>query len=105
MQTSNHCRAGVRSKALCSREFESRVYSLEIKFSLDQRSKRKIIIRWSRAEVLNRGYKAGGIYEMRRQNNGYFKLFAKNLFLMLLEIKNHFPKPFLTSAFLNNFLS
>ena len=40
---------------------------------------------------------------MRRQNNGYFKLFSKNLFSMLLEIRKHFPKPFLTSAFLNDF--
>ena len=44
-------------------------------------------------------------YEMRRQINGYFKLFAKNLFSMLFEIRKHFPKPFLTSAFLNDFLS
>ena len=44
-------------------------------------------------------------YEMRRQNNGYFKLFAKNLFSMLFEIRKHFSKPFLTSAFLNDFLS
>ena len=44
-------------------------------------------------------------YEMRRQNNGYFKLFAKNLFSVLFEIRKHFPKPFLTSAFLNDFLS
>ena len=42
-------------------------------------------------------------YEMRRQNNDYFKLFAKNLFSLLFEIRNHFPKPFLTSAFLNDF--
>ena len=42
---------------------------------------------------------------MRRQNNGYFKLFAKNLFLVLFEIGKRFPKPFLTSAFLNDFLS
>ena len=40
---------------------------------------------------------------MRRQNNAYFKLFAKNLLLMLFEIRKHFPKPFLTSAFLNDF--
>ena len=40
---------------------------------------------------------------MRRQNNGYFKLFAKNLFSMLFEIRKHFLKPFLTSAFLNDF--
>ena len=53
----------------------------------------------ARSGVLNRGY------EMRHQSNGYFKLFAKNLFSMLFEIKKHFPKPFLTSAFLNNFLS
>ena len=33
-------------------------------------------------------------YEMRRQNKGYFKLFAKNVFLMLFEIRKHFPKPF-----------
>ena len=39
---------------------------------------------------------------MRRQNNDHFELFAKNLFSMLFEIK-HFPKPFLTSAFLNDF--
>ena len=67
----------------------------------------------TRAGVLNWGYlypfgvrstKAGG-YEMRRQNNGYFKLFAKNLFSMLFEIRKHFPKPFLTTTFLNNFLS
>ena len=44
-------------------------------------------------------------YEMRRQNNGYFKLLAKNLFSILFEIRKHFPKPFLTSAFLNDFLS
>ena len=44
-------------------------------------------------------------YLMRRQNNGYFKLFAKSLFSMLFEIRKHFPKPFLTSAFLNDFLS
>ena len=42
-------------------------------------------------------------YEIRRQNNGYFKLFAKNLFSMLFEIRKHFPNPFLTSAFLNDF--
>ena len=40
---------------------------------------------------------------MRHQNNGYFKLFAKNLFSMLFEIRKHFPKPFLTFAFLNDF--
>ena len=40
---------------------------------------------------------------MRRQNNGCFKLFAKKLFSMLFKIRNHFPKPFLTSAFLNDF--
>ena len=40
---------------------------------------------------------------MRRQNNGYFKLFAKNLFSILFEIRKHFLKSFLTSAFLNNF--
>ena len=42
---------------------------------------------------------------MRHQNNGYFKLFVKNIFLMLFEIEKHFPTPFLTSAFLNDFLS
>ena len=40
---------------------------------------------------------------MRCQNNGYFKLFAKNLFSMLFEIRKHFLRPFLTSAFLNDF--
>ena len=40
---------------------------------------------------------------MRRQNNGYFKLFAKNLFSMLFVIRKHFSKPFSTSAFLNHF--
>ena len=40
---------------------------------------------------------------MRRQSNGYFKLFAKNLFSVLFEIGKHFPKPFLISAFLNDF--
>ena len=44
-------------------------------------------------------------YELRRQNNGYFKLFAKNLFSMLFEIRKLFSKPFLTSLFLNDFLS
>ena len=44
-------------------------------------------------------------YEMRRQNNGYFKLFAKNLFSVLFEKRKHFPKSFLTSAFRNDFLS
>ena len=43
------------------------------------------------------------VYEMRCQNNGYFKLFAKNLFSILFKIRKHFPKPFLTSAFLNDF--
>ena len=52
----------------------------------------------AKAGVLYRGY------EMRRQNNGCFKLFTKNLFSMLFEIRNYFPKPFLTSAFLNDFL-
>ena len=42
---------------------------------------------------------------MRRQNNGYFKLFAKNVFSMLFEIRKHFSNPFLTFTFLNNFLS
>ena len=42
-------------------------------------------------------------YERRRQNNGCFKLFSKNLFAMFFEIRKHFPKPFLTSAFLNDF--
>ena len=42
---------------------------------------------------------------MSRHNNGYFKLFAKNLFSMLFEIRKYFPKPFLTSGFLNDFLS
>ena len=42
---------------------------------------------------------------MRRQNNGYFKLFAEDFFSMLFEIRKHFSKPFLTSAFLNDFLS
>ena len=42
---------------------------------------------------------------MKRVNNGYFKLFAKNLFSVLFEIRKHFPKkPFLKSAFLNDFL-
>ena len=40
---------------------------------------------------------------MRRQNIGYLNLFAKNLFSMLFEIRKHFSKPFLTSAFLNDF--
>ena len=43
-------------------------------------------------------------YEIRRQNNSYFKLFAKNLFPILFEIRKHFLKPFLTSAVLNDFL-
>ena len=61
--------------------------------------------------TLEQGFLTGGIkhqsrgYKMRHQNNGYFKLFAKNLFSMLFEIRKHFPKPFLTSAFLNDFLS
>ena len=42
-------------------------------------------------------------YEMRLQNNGYFKLFAKNVFSMLFEVRKHFPKPFIASAFLNDF--
>ena len=42
---------------------------------------------------------------MRCQNNGYFKLLAKNLFSMLYKIRKHFSKPFLTFAFLNDFLS
>ena len=42
-------------------------------------------------------------YEMRRQNNGYFKLFTKNLFSMLFDVGKHFTKSFLTSAFLNDF--
>ena len=60
---------------------------------------------------LFQGFSTGGTkyqsrgYEMRRQSNSYFKLFAKNLFSMLFEIRKHFPKPFLTSAFLNDFLS
>ena len=44
-------------------------------------------------------------YDLRRQNNDYFKLFALNLFSMLLEIRKHSLKPFLTFAFLNDFLS
>ena len=40
---------------------------------------------------------------MRRHNNGCFKLFAKNLFSLLFEIRKHSPKPFLTSAFMNDF--
>ena len=43
-------------------------------------------------------------YETKRENNGYFKLLAKNLYSMLFEIRKHFLKPFLTSAFLNDFL-
>ena len=35
---------------------------------------------------------------MRRQNNGYFKLFAKNLFSMLFEIRNSY------CDVINNFL-
>ena len=31
---------------------------------------------------------------MRRQNNGYFKLFAKKLFSMLFEIRKHFAKSY-----------
>ena len=42
-------------------------------------------------------------YEIRRQNNGYFKLFATNLFQVLFKIRKHFLKPFLTSAFPNDF--
>ena len=41
---------------------------------------------------------------MRRQNNDYFKLLAKNLFSMLFETRKHFPKPFLPYVFLNDFL-
>ena len=33
-------------------------------------------------------------YEIRRQNNAYFNLFAKNLFSMLFDIRKHVPKPF-----------
>ena len=61
--------------------------------------------------AIEQGFLTGGTkhqskgYEMMRQNNGYFKLFAKNIFSMLFEIRKHFPKPFLTSAFLNDFLS
>ena len=40
---------------------------------------------------------------MRCQNNDNFKLLAKNLFSMLFEIRKHFLKLFLTSAFLNDF--
>ena len=65
----------------------------------------------NQADPLEQGFLTGGTkhqsrgYEMRRQNNGCFKKFAKNLFSMLFEIRKHFPKPFLTSAFLNDFLS
>ena len=34
-----------------------------------------------------------------------FQTICKNLFSMLIEIRKHFPKPFLTSAFRNDFLS
>ena len=50
--------------------------------------------------VLNHGFLTGGTkhysrgYEMRRQNNGSFKIFAKNLFSMLFEIKNIFQSVF-----------
>ena len=49
---------------------------------------------------LNRGFKAPNQgCKVKRKNNGYFKLFAKNLFSILLEIKKNFPKPFLTFDF------
>ena len=35
---------------------------------------------------------------MRRQNNGYFKLFAKNLFSMLFEIRKLFPRLLITHS-------
>ena len=71
---------------------------------------------YSTSKILIQGFLTGGTCtpwgtkhqsrgcEMRRRNIGYFKLFAKNLF-SIFEIRKHFPKPFLTSAFLNDFLS
>ena len=90
---------------------------LRVKASEILRPIAKLCLITSEEDALGPGFLPGGTctpwgyealkqgYEMRRQNNGYLGLFAKNYFSMLFEIRKHFSKSFFTSALLNDFLS